>query len=49
MASTNANTNTASYNGRGRIEDIYSKAIKSARGQWPTSDGIEADMASNKR
>jgi len=38
-----------SYNGRGKIEDAYSKAIESARGRRPTSDGVEVDMASNKK
>jgi len=45
----NANTNAASYNRRGGTEDIYSKAIESAKGRRPTSDSVEADMASNKR
>ena len=45
----NTNTNAASYNGRGGTEDICSKAIESVRERWPTSDGIEAGMAGNKR
>ena len=49
MALINANTNIASYNGRGRMEYIYSKAIESARGQWPISNGVEADIARNKK
>jgi hypothetical protein len=49
VALTNANTNTASYNRRGRTEDVCGKAIESARGRWPTSDGVEVDMAGNKR
>jgi hypothetical protein len=49
MALTNANTNTASYNRRGRTEDICSKAIESARGRRPTSNSVEVDIAGNKR
>jgi len=44
----NANTNAASYNGRGGIEDVCGKAIESARGRRPTSNSVEANMASNK-
>ena len=45
----NINTNATSYNGRGGMEYIYNKAIKSARGQQPTSNSIKADMAGNKK
>jgi len=31
------------------MEDIYSKAMESARGRRPTSDSVEADIAGNKR
>ena len=49
MALINTNTNTASYNKRGGIEYIYSKAIKSIKGQWPISNSMEADIARNKK
>ena len=49
MALINANTNIASYNGRSGTEYIYSKAIESAKGQWPISNSVEADMAENKK
>ena len=38
-----------SYNGRGGTKYIYSKAMESARGRWPISDSIEADIARNKK